>query len=297
LSIELLQFYDEGRVSALSDVYANTIGVALGSVAGAIRFRHPSPWRTGTMSQRPFIILLLSCWLGYRSFPYVPVIDLHKYWTAVKPLLFSPALPPLDLYRHAVTWLVVALLIEAVFGTAGSRVVLPLLVLVVLFARILIIDAVLSPAEVLGAGVAASVWYAFLSRFETRASVIAVLFTGVVAIEALRPFHFVAVPHSFGWVPFGSFMHGSVEVNVRSFLEKVFTYGALTWLLARAGCRLMVAVVLSCGLVLCLRLSQVFLPGRSAEITDPIMLLIVASVMMSMREDPTRVSCAGPSNG
>jgi VanZ family protein len=84
-------------------------------------------------------------------------------------------------------------------------------------------------------------------------------------------------------------MRGSIEVNVRSFFEKVFTYGTLTWLIARSGCRLSIAAGMSCVLVLCLRVSQVFLPGRSAEITDPIMLLIVAGVMKSMRENPAVV--------
>jgi hypothetical protein len=121
------------------------------------------------------------------------------------------------------------------------------------------------------------------------------LFAGAVTIEALQPFQFSAVPHAFGWLPFGGYLQGSLEVNVRSFLEKMFTYGALTWLLARAGCRFMAAVGLSCGLVLCLRLSQVFLPGRSAEITDPIILLIMAGVMRSLRENPSRVGYAGPS--
>lgn len=297
VGMELLQFYDEGRVSALADVYANTIGVAVGSVAGTILFHRSSPFRTGIVDRRPFVILLVSCWLGYRLFPYIPAIDLHKYWTAVKPLAFSPELPLLDLYRHAVVWLVVALLMEVLFGTTRSRVVLPLLVLVVLFGRILIVDAVLSPAEVVGAAVAVPVWYALLSRSEMRAPVIATLFAGVVAIEALQPFQFSAVPRPFGWLPFRGFLHGSMELNVRSFFEKMFTYGALTWLLARAGCRFMVAVCLSCGLVLCLRLSEVFLPGRSAEITDPIILLIMAGVMKSVGEDPRRVGCAGPSNG
>jgi VanZ family protein len=287
--MELLQFYEPSRVSALSDVYSNTIGVLLGSAAGVILFGRPFPWRSVTMERRPFIVLLICCWLGYRLFPYVPVIDLHKYWTAVKPLAFSPVLPPLDFYRHTVIWLAVALLIEALFGNARSRVALLLLVLSVFFARVLIVDAVLSPAEVAGGTFATLVWCGFLSRLQTRAPIIAALFAGVVAIEALQPFEFSAVAHPFGWIPFGSFMRGSVEVNVRAFFEKAFTYGTLTWLIARAGYKLIIAVGLSSGLVLCLRLSQVFLPGRSAEITDPIMLLILAGIMRSMGENPTRV--------
>ena len=150
------------------------------------------------------------------------------------------------------------------------------------------IDAVLSPAEVAGGALATLVWW-FFSRLQSRALIVAVLFAGVVVIEALEPFQFSAVTHPFGWIPFAGFMRGSLEVNVRSFFQKVFTYGTLTWLIARAGYKFAIAAGLSCGLVLCLRLTQVFLPGRSAEITDPIMLLMVAGVMQAMGEKPTRV--------
>jgi hypothetical protein len=198
-------------------------------------------------------------------------------------------MPPLDFYRHTVIWLAVALLFEALLGSARSRIALCVLVPVVLFVRVLIVDAELSPAEVAGGVLAALVWWGVFSRLQARAPVIAALFAGVVVIQALEPFQFSAVAHPFGWIPFAGFMRGSIEVNVRSFFEKVFTYGTLTWLIARSGYRLAFAAGLSCVLVLCLRVSQVFLPGRSAEITDPIMLLIVAGVMKSMRENPAVV--------
>lgn len=290
VSMELIQFYDEGRASALSDVYANTIGVAFGSAASPIVFRGRFRWRFGIIDWRPFVILLAGCWLGYTLFPYVPVIDLHKYWEAVKPLVYSPAIPPLDAYRHTVVWLVVALLIEALTGTARSRIVLALLVLAVLFAKILIVDTELSRAEVLGSALAPLLWYVFLSRWRGRAALIAALFAGVVVMDALQPFEFSAQARPFGWIPFRGFINGSVEQNFRSFLEKVFTYGSLTWLIARAGARFSIAVGFSAGLVLCLRLLQVFVPGRSAEITDVILLLIVACAMKLMGEDPKRVA-------
>ena len=285
VSMELTQFYVVGRVSALADVYANAAGTLLGAAASTILFRK-LPWaRTDTADRRPFLILLLSCWLGYRLFPYAPTIDLHKYWTAVKPLIFSPSLPPLDLYRHTVIWLVAALLIEALLGTARSRVALLLLFLAVLLARILIIDAVLSPSEVLGGVIAIPVWSAFLSRMRIGALLVAMSFVGVVVAQALEPFQFSTPARPFEWIPFYGFMQGSIAVNVRSFLEKAFSYGALIWLMTRAGCTLVVATGLGGTLVLGLRLAQMFLPGRSAEITDLIILLSLAVVMKVMGED------------
>ena len=285
--MELLQFYDQGRISALVDVYANTIGVALGSAAGVILFRGAFRWPMGTIG-RPFVLILLACWLGYRLFPYVPVVDLHKYWTAVKALIYSPVVSPLDVYRHTLTWLVVAVLVEALFGTARSR-LLPALVVIVIFARVMIVDVVLSPAEVAGGAIAVLVWPTLLSRMQARAAIVAGGFAGVIVIEALQPFHFSAVARPFEWIPFKSFMRGSIGADVSAFLEKTFAYGALVWLMVRAGSRFRVAMGVSSVLILCLRLAQVFLPGRSAEITDPIMVLMAGGVMKLMGENPSLI--------
>ncbi len=286
ICIELLQFYDEGRVSSMTDVYANTVGVAAGAAAGAVLFRTPLRFRLRTVASRPFVIILLVSWFGYRWFPFVPVIDLHKYWTAIKPLVISPTLSPLDLYRHTVIWLAVALLIEALFGVARSRLIVPLAVFAITFGRVLIVETALSPAEVAGAALSIALWSAWMSKLKARTRMIALLFAAEIAIESLRPFEFTATRRSFGWVPFGAFMRGSIELNIRSLLEKTFLYGSMVWLMVRAGIRFTPAVILSAAFVLSLRIGQLFLPGRSAEITDPIIVLIVAGVMKALRENP-----------
>jgi hypothetical protein len=84
-------------------------------------------------------------------------------------------------------------------------------------------------------------------------------------------------------------MRGSITVNIQSLLEKAFTYGAMIWLMTRSGCTLMVATCLGSTLVLGLRLSQVFLPGRSAEITDVVILLSLAVVMKVIGDVKTSV--------
>jgi hypothetical protein len=216
--------------------------------------------------------------LGARLFPFIPVIDLHKYWDALKPLIFSPVLTPLDLCRHAVSWLAIALLLEAFWGTARSRVALSVLLSVVLFARILVARIVLSPAEVLG-GVAAVLAWMFLSRLQSRAVIVTVLFVTGVVLQSLEPFQFNPMARAFGWTPFRSFLIGPIGAAVISFFEKVFVYGCLVWLLMRSGWSWLSSTVWATSLVLALRLIQVYLPGRSAEVTDAVMVLIIAGIM------------------
>lgn len=210
----------------------------------------------------------------------------------MRPLLVAPNPPILDLYRHTATWLAIALLIEALVGAVRGRLVFSLLILAVLFARVLVVGLTLSPAEVGGGIVAALAWVGLLWRLQIRAVLISVMFAGAVIVQALDPFQFSAGAHPFGWIPFRSFMQGSIAMNISSFFEKAFTYGTLTWLFGRAGCSLRTATLLGGALVLCLRLAQVYLPGRSAEITDVVMLMILAAMMKLMSEDPSHSSAS-----
>jgi hypothetical protein len=119
----------------------------------------------------------------------------------------------------------------------------------------------------------------FLSRLQSRAVIVTVLFVTSVVLQSLEPFQFNPMARAFGWTPFRSFLIGPIGNAVISFFEKVFVYGCLVWLLVRSGWTWFSSTVWATTLVLALRLIQVYLPGRSAEITDAIMVLIVAGIM------------------
>ncbi len=278
-AMELLQFYVPGRDSSLADIGSNTLGSLLGACAGVLL-----SGRFGLSALQPVrrhlsAALILVCWLGYRLFPYVPDTDLHKYWHAVRPLLVDPVLEPWALYRHTVIWLVLALALDELFDPPWKRIAFPLLVPFLLGCRILIVDAVLSPAEVLGAVIALLCWFAFLARLPGRKVLMFALFVILVIVQALEPFRFTATARPFTWVPFRGFIYGSLVLNVQSFLEKTFLYGSLVWLAMRTGISWRTAV-LACGaLVFVLRLLQVYIPDRSAEISDVIILLVVGGVI------------------
>ena len=167
-AMELLQFYVPGRDSSLADIGSNTLGSLLGAGAGVLL-----SGRLGLSALQPVrrhlsSALIVICWLGYRLFPYVPDTDLHKYWHAVRPLLVAPVLEPLSLYRHTVIWLVLALALDELCDGIWKRIAFPLLVPLLLGSRILIVDIVLSPAEVLGAVIALICWFGFLARLPVR---------------------------------------------------------------------------------------------------------------------------------
>jgi hypothetical protein len=87
-------------VTSATDVYANSTGAMLGSL-GAICLS--GRWRVPLVAEitaRPVPVALIAAWMGYRLYPYVPTIDLHKYWSALKPVILNPTLSFDDLCRH-----------------------------------------------------------------------------------------------------------------------------------------------------------------------------------------------------
>ena len=71
-----------------------------------------------------------------------------------------------------------------------------------------------------------------------------------------------------------------------SFLEKFFLYGAAIWLLTRAGLRLGTATLLIALTLFVTSQAERFLPGRSAEVTDAIMALLIGAIFALIRNEP-----------
>ena len=275
VSFEMAQYYIEGRVTAATDVYANTAGVTIGSIASVLWKESSSAVIHLSFSQ-PIPLFLLLDWFAYRLYPYVPTTDLHKFWTAVKPLLIAPTPNWSDLLRHSAIWLTLFALVSSF---VSSRSFLPSLALVafLLAARVSIVDKVLSSAEVAGAFIALCLWLILsLLRVRLRALLIAITLGTYILVERLQPFAFQDTDRQFGWVPFRSFMTGSPEINVMAMFEKSFLYGALLYLLNEAGLSLRTsAFFLGCGLFVTSWM-EICLPERSAEITDAVLALMIA---------------------
>jgi VanZ family protein len=278
-AMELAQYFVAGRFSSLADVYCAAAGSLLGALAGcALSGKTQLVWLED-LSARPFVAILLVCWLGYRLYPFEPVIDLHKYWDALKPLILFPQISALSVFRHMIAWLVISQLLDTALGRVRGRMAVVLLFCTVLFARVLIDGLSLTASEVCGGVLGVSIWLAALSRYRGRTVLIAAMFATSVILQGLEPFQFSSAARPFGWIPFRSLLQSPINTAIVSFFEKVFNYGCLVWLLAQAGLSSRTAVALGGALVLGLRMTQVYLPGRSAEITDFIMLLIIAGIM------------------
>jgi len=289
--MELAQYYDASRNTAATDLYANVIGTLLGAVGGGLTagsFRWPL---LRELASQRVPMLLLIAWVGYRLFPYVPTIDLHKYWNALKPIILHPTVTGYDLFRYVTIWLTIGALVEAIGGQKRVWLMYPLLVGSVILAKVTIVDATLTTAEVAGAGLAFCAWGMLAAGTHLRVTLIALLLCGYIIAERLEPFEFLTSGRAFGWIPFLGFMSGSVEIGVLSFLQKFFLFGSSIWLLTRAGLRLWSSTFLVAASLFITSQAQTYLPHRTAEITDAVMALLIGAVI-ALIEDETRRSGA-----
>ncbi|MGH8250870.1 MAG: VanZ family protein [Steroidobacteraceae bacterium] len=281
-TIESAQLYETRRVASLADVAYNTIGAFAGSwialaIAATHRRLHASPF--AGLLRHPVATALLLSWIGYRLAPFAPVLDPANWVASFTPIAdggwFDPGAFPL----HAIAWLALALLAERLVP-ARTTILLAGAMAFVLAGRVLFADLGLVPAEVAGMAVALLLSKP-LRRLSVRraASALATGLVVLIAVRGLWPFDFQIAQDRFALLPFVESLTRYRATNLTDMFLRCFTNGTLVWLLARGGLPVLVATALGAGVVFSIELLQTWLPGHTAEITDPLLALAAGGLV------------------
>ena len=277
-SIEMTQLFDDARVCSASDVLCNVsgtvIGVALASVYRHWLRRFLARAETGAFLHPSGAVLLFYTWLAYQAFPLFPVLSRTMLAEKFRDLFAQVSVSPLETFTYFVEWLVVAQLLEGVLGAERTRRWFPLL-LVVLPAKLFLAGRTVTWSE-LGGAVLACLCSYFFTRYHRRATLVAGLIVSLLILRGLAPYHWSSIAHPFSWIPFSGFLAADRDSGLLTFLRKCFWYGSAIWLLRAAGWRLARAAVAVALLLGAIEVIQIHLPGRVAEITDPLLALILA---------------------
>jgi hypothetical protein len=227
--------------------------------------------------------MLIAALIGYKLFPYVPTIDLHKYWHSLRPIIEHTAPDLYGVFHYFGLWLATDCLVATAIKWEE-----PPWIPVVLFgafifgSKVVIVDQVISCSEIIGATSAFLFWLTLHRRSWTSKIAGVVLCTTVVA-QRLAPFNFVNHHADFGWLPFQGFLRGSLAINIQSMFEKGFLYGSLIWFATLAGVRLPIATAAVATLLLAASAAETYLPGRSGEITDAILAVAIGFVIFALQ--------------
>jgi VanZ family protein len=106
--------------------------------------------------------------------------------------------------------------------------------------------------------------------------------------EAGRGALFGPVVHPFSWIPFAATFESERQSATVILLRKAFEYGALVWLFRAEGISYARAAIAVAGSLAVLEAIQRYLPGRSPEITDSVVALLMALVLWRLSSRATR---------
>jgi hypothetical protein len=110
-----------------------------------------------------------------------------------------------------------------------------------------------------------------------------VLLAGALVLAEFSPFHF-GPARAFGWVPFRGLFHATWQDGFVVLFRKSFWYGSTLWLWHAAGYRLAVTTVITAASLFLLERVQVYLPGRTPEISDSVLAIIMGLLLWLLRD-------------
>lgn len=276
LALQFVQLWLPGRNAALGDALINAIGLALGFMAAVLLERAGLRTWFAARQVQALPLSLAGIWIAYRWFPLVPALDLQNVLDGLKPLLAGPLRPDRALVS-ATGWLACLLLLDRSRLLGPARLWLALVALAVTAGQPLIAGGSLSLAHLLGLALALLVLP--LVRHPATPAAAGSGLLAALLFSGLYPFAWSGTAGAFHAIPFAGFLEGSMETNLRSLVYKSFMYAAAPYLLVLGGWRWSAAILLTAGTLLLVELLQLWLPGRTAELTDPLLAIGLAAVL------------------
>lgn len=287
-SMEILQLMEPMRTTSMFDVMTNVAGAAGGVLIGLL----PGPadrLRLRGISREADrgAVVLLFCWAAWLFFPFFPVVGLYQPRMKLKAFVLSGLLDPDSVMAGAAAFFAAGLLLTAA-RVRPSR-------------GLIFTGALLVPAEILVAGrqphlaewvgaIAGLVLFA-LRRHAAPAVTTAWLFLATIALRGMSPFHFVSQAAPFSWIPFIATIEGDWQSSAAVFMGKLFFYGAAIWLFRTVGFKMLHAIAVVAPVLALIEALQTHLPGRTPEITDPVIAVLMGFVLWALgsaRVNPSR---------
>lgn len=279
--LQWLQLLVPGRLASLLDVGMNWLGLGLGAWLAPWL----TPWLPAQPGPRPGLAglgaavgLLLLCWLVAQLSPFVPASPGRAWARQVFALERWPWQFALC-FSQALAWMLLLSLVRAELGPRWRWWPALLVVLATLALQPWLIGNVLRWEELVAPLLALAGYALGLGR--PRWLLVLVLVW--LGWRGLSPFHLQPVQQPFHLLPFGALVQTPLPFALAVVAEKAFWYGGLCELGWRSGWRSGRWPVVAALLLLALEWGQRSLPGHRAESTDPLLLLVMALLLHTVR--------------
>jgi VanZ family protein len=287
-SIEFAQLYETRRVASLADLTCNTAGAFIGAglalaIARTRRRLNVSPF--AGFLRHPVAAALFFSWIGYRLAPFALVFDTAEWAASLARFAASGWPAPGEVLGHLVAWLTILFFGERLMP--GRAVALAAGAMgTVLAGRVLFSGLGIEAAEVSGMVAALLLARTLTGLPRPRAArFLAAALLAVIAWQGLAPFDFQLAQDRFALLPFGESLTQYRAANLADTFLRVFTNGTLVWLLFQAGLSALAATTVGAGAVFAVELLQTWLPGQTAEITDPLLAVCAGGLIALFERD------------
>ncbi len=282
--LQVAQLFIPTRVPTLIDVVWNAMGTGLGIAAGYGLGAHLGR-RNLTTSTLPVPGLLVLAWLLIELLPLVPSLDYEALQESFKPLLHNPGWNTVDALLAASSVFAIGHLLLASLPRRNAWPALIVLLVTATLGKVVVLTQALTVPVLIGwgLGVVAVLGCERIDQARRAALVFWTLLT-CYTVAALEPFVFSAQPRAFNWVPFADVLRGRMLNNVSALAPRLFVYAVVLWLCSRP--RLLATALAVAAWVTLLEITQIWLPGRVATISEPMWVLLVALLMSSLRNAP-----------
>ena len=289
LCMEMAQVYVPTRVASYLDVTLNALGTLLGAIAG-LTWRSLAglvylPPNTRTRSGDRSALVLLITWVSWRLAEFTPHLSLTRLKSALQPLLDFDASLLLTI-RYLLLWLVVSQAVMSYAQRQRSNEFLVTIIAVVLIGRVLFVSPALIPSELLALILLLPVLIV-LHKFSAvpQSAVIFSAFAAWFVYDSLSPFYFGGFHADLDLWPFMSWIKQGMPIDADTLLRKLFTFGALIWLLKDVGIAMKGALIIVVGVVFGIELLHLWQPARIGSITDPVLALCMGMVMRLVSDE------------
>jgi VanZ family protein len=277
--VEIAQIYFVFRSCNILDVITNTMGSALGA---AIAWVYRSMMRTTSHRPSPAVIAGLSVWVASLLFPFSPALGRASLAHKLRVFADAPRFDAIDLVSSACLMFVGLRFMRV----AGFRRWWALAAAAGIAGPGQFFIATRQPLPSHLAGVAAGcMLYLLVPRRYRQPATLWVIGTAII-VRGFAPFRFSSTPNPFDWIPFGGALGARSDwlIGMRILIEKTFLYGALVWCLRHRNIGLRPAVLMTTIALTVIEAAQIYLPGRTPEITDPLLPPLIGYVAVRMRQ-------------
>ncbi len=284
-SIETAQSFLADRHSSLRDVLLNSVGAGIGLICAHLPMLDPealAPRLRPLFAQRASLILG-ACYVVYLFFPFIPSLQVASI------LRFRHALDvavwPLDSMIEGACF---AYFASFLLDLSSARI--PIALFLLAPAKILLWGRFAQPHEVVAPmiGFAVAILTVTLHR-RPNAKVCALTAIALLLYRQLQPFEWLSTPlQEFRWIPFLPMLeHRAVEILALKCFLYWYTTRACAIAFQRPAWHIAFPVA---GFLFVTELAQVYAPGRTPELTDPLLALIPAWPLLKFDQGLNRAA-------